>query len=63
MEELKLLIQYGANFGIGGILAGIMFYFYRQDRQKSEALAQNFKEIITNNTQAMTKLESAITSR
>jgi len=55
-----------AQFGVGGVLAGIMFFFYRQDRQASEKqfqeLGLNFRTIIEKNTEAVTSLRAAIES-
>lgn len=57
MEEL---ITAFAPLGIGGVLAAVMFYFYRQDRQATEArilgITESFREIIEGNTKAMTEL-------
>lgn len=57
MEELlKTLAQYGA----GGVIAGIMIYFYRQDRKDSEsrltALGSEFRQVVEKNTEAITTL-------
>jgi hypothetical protein len=53
--------------GIGGVLAGVMFYFYRIDRQASEqrlgAIISDFRSIIEANTKAMTALERAVGDR
>lgn len=52
------------SLGIGGVLAGVMFYFYRRDREASEKrfdeLAKDFRAIIQSNTEAMTALREAI---
>mgnify|MGYP001562818035 FL=1 len=49
-----------ASLGVGGVLAGVIFHFYRQDRKTSEdryaALAQDFRTIVQDNTAAMVKL-------
>lgn len=62
--------------GIGGALAAMMFYFYRQDRKDSEkiqaadraasearmaGIISDFRSIIEQNTEAMTALERSIT--
>lgn len=53
--------------GIGGVLATVMFYFYRLDRKSSEdrlnGIIQDFRSIIEANTKAMTSLEKAIEER
>ena len=63
MEEIKWF----ASLGVGGVLGGVMFFFYRQDRTASEArlakMGEDFREIITANTTAMVKLAEAIRSR
>ena len=45
--------------GPGGIMAAIIFYFYRQDRIASEIrfqeLAKDFRAIVENNTAALEK--------
>jgi hypothetical protein len=60
MEEIKLLAQ----FGVGGVIAGLALYFYRTERLSSEqryaALAQDFRAIVTANTAALVELKSAI---
>jgi hypothetical protein len=59
-ESLKVLAQ----FGVGGVLAGILFWFYRQDRKDAEqkygALALDFRSIVEANTRAITKLSTLI---
>lgn len=53
--------------GVGGVLAGTMFYFYRLDRAASETrlnqIIADFRAIIEANTKAMTALEKAIEER
>ena len=57
IDEIRLLAQ----FGLGGVLAGLMFYFYRRDRQDSEKryerLAVGFRQIVEDNTAALTSLK------
>lgn len=52
------------SLGIGGVLAGVMFYFYRADRQVSEKriadIQQSYREVITENTAALTALKTVI---
>jgi len=56
-----------AGLGVGGILAGVMFYFYRQDRKHSEerfaALGSEFREIVQANTAAIVSLKDALNRR
>ncbi len=46
--------------GIGGLIAALMFYFYRKDSLENmnrfEGLAKDFKEVIKDNTAVITKL-------
>jgi len=60
MEEVKWF----ASLGVGGVLAGVMFFFYRQDRITSEArltkMLDEFRSIVTANTTAMVELSGAI---
>jgi len=63
MQEV-LPFQALAGLGVGGILAGVIFVFYRLDRRESEEriadLGQNFREIVERNTQAFTLLTSVL---
>lgn len=56
MEEIKFL----GSLGVGGVLAGFIFFVYRQDRNASEArlsqMAAEFRAIVQENTSALTKL-------
>ena len=61
MDELvKALAAHGA----GGVLAALVFWFYRTDRQDSEKkyieLGLNFRSIVEKNTEALTSLRGAI---
>jgi len=64
-----------ASLGVGGILAAVMFWAYRNDRQSSERkfaeyrdamdrrydeLARDFKTIVQENTEASAKLAAVI---
>ena len=53
-----------ASLGVGGALGGLIFHFYRKDREASEqrysALALDFRKLITENTAALTHLSDAI---
>jgi hypothetical protein len=70
MTLAVLLLQTAADvpnwapLGVGGVLAGVMFYFYRQDRLESEKrmgeIIKDFRGIIEANTAAMTGLQKAI---
>ncbi len=52
------------SLGVGGMLAGIMFFFYRTDRQASEKslskITENFLQVIQDNTKAMTSVVDVI---
>ena len=63
------------TLGIGGAMASLVFFFYRQDRKASEdryaadrktseeryaALAIDFRQIVQENTQAVTGLKDMI---
>lgn len=52
------------EMGVGGAIAAAMFYFYRQDRKAAEQnlaeLGKEFKEVVVNNTEAMTKLTTML---
>jgi hypothetical protein len=77
MHTLALMIQTAAPdignpaswgaLGVGGLLAAGMFYFYREDRKRSEAayaqMIADFRAIIEANTEAMTSLREAIRER
>lgn len=56
----------GALGGGGMGLAGLMFYFYRQDRKASEdsltKIASEFRGIVEGNTRAITALKTVIES-
>ena len=60
MEQFKWLAQYG----IGAVMAGVMFVIYRADRRASEdryaELASEFRSIVQENTVAITKLTDAL---
>lgn len=53
-----------ASLGVGGAIAALVLWFYRQDRQASEkrieSLASDFKQVIQENTEASTALKDAI---
>ena len=64
-----------ASLGVGGVLAGMMFFFYRQDRVSSEAhyrqdrassearlmeMGEEFRSIVTANTTAMVELANVM---
>lgn len=60
-----------ASLGVGGVLAGILFYFYRIDRKdcakrheensvRVEKMAVNMTEALINNTVASTNLNHTV---
>jgi len=53
-----------AALGVGGVLALITFLFYREDRKADavrwQNIANDFKSIIINNTEAMTELVTLV---
>ena len=60
-----------ASLGVGGILAGIMFYFYRLDRQQSEKrlesviarweeMTGDFKATVQDNSHALSTLSEQL---
>lgn len=60
-----------ATLGVGGILAGGMFLFYREDRKRSEAerteiakdlrdLAKAFREVVEDNSRAISTLTALV---
>lgn len=57
-------IQWFASLGVGGILAGIMFFYSRLDRKASEKryeeLARDLRSLVQDNTKALTMLVSII---
>jgi hypothetical protein len=62
----ETLVRFLAPLGVGGVLAGFIFYFYRRDitslvgalkDERSELL-----KIVRGNAEAMTKIEAAISS-
>lgn len=56
-----IALPIGTGAGIGGLgLAGVIFYFYRQEREKSAALTERAFQALEANTAAMTKLTAAI---
>ncbi len=56
-----IAVPIGTGAGIGGLgLAGVIFYFYRQEREKSSALTERAFQALEANTAAMTKLTAAI---
>jgi hypothetical protein len=52
------------SLGVGGLLAGVMFYFYRQDRKDSEAryakIAEDFKQTIIESTRVTASVAEAL---
>ena len=67
-------IQWFASLGVGGVLAGMMFLYYRYDRRNSSerfqalnqqyaALTKEFRSIVENNTRAMERNSEAISQQ
>jgi hypothetical protein len=51
----------GISIGIGGTgLAGLIFYFYRQERIRSDTLTERVLGVLEGNTVAMTRLTDAV---
>jgi len=50
-----------ANFGLGGVLAGVVFYFYRQAHHRLEQLQDQTLKALQENTKALTELRDAVT--
>lgn len=70
VEEMKWF----ATLGVGGVLAGITFYFYRLDRMASEAalkqvneqsrkISDELLEVVKQNTRAVQSLTETIRGR
>lgn len=60
-------LPWNGAVGGGGVgLAGVIFYFYRQDRKASEdamtKMASEFRQIVEANTRAITSLTTMIES-
>jgi hypothetical protein len=75
MDEFsQALVNTFPTLGVGGILAGILFYFYRNDRRewmeryermsiRFEGLAKDFKIVVQDNTKAITIITERIGKR
>lgn len=70
VEEMKWF----ATLGVGGVLAGVMFFFYRADRQSNEqamkqmvltqgAVSAELLEVVKQNTRAVQSLVETIRGR
>ena len=61
-ETLKLLVP----LGVGGLLAGMIFMFYRKDalawQEAWKGQSENLLEVVKDNTQAMTALKEQFLS-
>lgn len=56
-----IAVPIGTGAGIGGMsLAGVIFYFYRQERANNQTLTERAFTALEANTAAMTKLTAAI---
>ena len=64
-------IKWIATLGVGGILAAMMFHFYRTDRQdcasrhdehmkRHEATAARLEVVVQDNTEAMTTVKDGV---
>ena len=57
-------IEYFGSLGVGGILAGVMFFFYRQDRKSTEDMLKRAMDeqatALKENTTVMTRLTDII---
>ena len=64
VSQVAEIIQALAPLGIGGVLAGFIFYFYRLDRTESrdsyKAMAESFRSIVQDNTKAVTELTTLL---
>lgn len=49
-----------AQLGIGGVLSGVMFYFYRQDRKITERLTEEVIAAIRNNSSAVAAMTEIV---
>lgn len=58
-------LQWFSSLGVGGVLGGLALVFYRQDRKASEkrysTLSEGFREIVQENTKAITLLTNTMT--
>jgi len=59
-HDLEPSLRWFSSLGVGGALAGIIFYFYRMDRKRSEdglrEVATSFRSIVQENTTALNRL-------
>jgi len=64
--SVEHLIRFLAPLGVGGALAAFIFYFYRRDIvtlvESVKAERTELLKIVKGNAEAMTKIESAISS-
>lgn len=60
MEEIKWF----SSLGVGGILAGVMFWVYRQDRKDSETrmfqVIDKLMTVVQQNTQILSTLVTLV---
>jgi hypothetical protein len=63
----KALFETLPTLGIGGLLAGFMFYFYRKDSKewiaRWEVQSQIWMKIVQDNTSAIVRLEERLSRR
>lgn len=58
MEELKFL----AEFGVGGVIGGLIFFFYRQDHKQLVELHVQTTKALTENTATIAGLQAMLNS-
>ena len=66
INQIPEMFKFAATLGVGGVLAGLIFWFYRKDsiahadawQGQSEALLQ----VVKDNTAAMTALQQTISA-
>ena len=61
------LFKRAAPLGVGGILAAVMFFFYRQDQKDNterwRGQTQMLLQVVQQNTAAITALTATLTAR
>ena len=66
MDQSTKFIEWFATLGVGGVLAGFMFMFYRKDikqytelwKSTTEQLIVLVKEVVTSNTKLIAMIEN-----
>jgi hypothetical protein len=58
------VVKWFASLGVGGVLAGILFFFYRKDvrfyMEQWKGYTDKLIEVVTENTRANTELRDAV---